>query len=147
MERMCLLHNSKVQLKMVLLLRHTTHYSGFNFGHFFGDFLFTTPHINNVTDNHRYSRLLADFPSVGAGIILTVRFLEKSAFWLFGRAFWGAEGALPKSQKALFPPKQTYKKCYTAPLRHSHKIRLIPMNICDVSWHCPSVGPKLGVRK
>ena len=42
----------------------------------FGVFLSTTPHLDNVTDNHRYSRLLAvaDFSSVGVVIIL-VRFL------------------------------------------------------------------------
>ena len=53
---------------------------GFIFGHFSGGFLATTPHLDNVTDDHRYSRLLADFPSVGVGIILTVRFLEKRSF-------------------------------------------------------------------
>ena len=37
---------------------------GLFFGHFFGDFLVTTPHLDNVTNGHRYSRLLADFPSV-----------------------------------------------------------------------------------
>ena len=46
----------------------------------FGGFLATTPHLDNVTDDHRYSRLLADFPSVGVGIILTVLFLEKRSF-------------------------------------------------------------------
>ena len=45
---------------------------------FFGGFLFTSPRLDNVTDDHGYSRLLADFPSVGVGIILlTVRFLAK----------------------------------------------------------------------
>ena len=44
-------------------------------------FLYTTTHLDNVTDDHRYSlRLLAYFPSVGVGIILTVCFLEKSPF-------------------------------------------------------------------
>ena len=55
-------------------------YAGFIFVHFFGGFLATTPHLDNVTDDRRYSRLLADFPSVGVGIILTVRFLEKRSF-------------------------------------------------------------------
>ena len=43
-------------------------------------FLATTLHLNNVTDNHRYSQLLADFLRVRVGIILTVRFLEKRSF-------------------------------------------------------------------
>ena len=36
----------------------------------------TTPHLDNVTDDHRYSPLLADFLTVGVGIMLTVCFLE-----------------------------------------------------------------------
>ena len=28
--------------------------AGFIFGHFFGGFLATTPHLDNVTDDHRY---------------------------------------------------------------------------------------------
>ena len=43
-------------------------------------FLATNPHLDNVTDDRRHSWLLADFPSVGVGIILTVRFLEKRTF-------------------------------------------------------------------
>ena len=35
--------------------------------YFFGDFLATTSHMDNVTDDHRYSRLLADFLSTTAG--------------------------------------------------------------------------------
>ena len=68
-----------------------------------------TPHLNNVTDDHRYSRLLADFPSFEVGIILTVHFTEKRVFLTFWEGFlsW-AEGALTKSQKAPFPQKQTY---------------------------------------
>ena len=52
-----------------------------NQGKFLGTFL-----VNYSTPRqcHRrsqiYSRLLADFPSVGVGIILTVRFLEKRSF-------------------------------------------------------------------
>ena len=39
-------------------------YAGFIFGHFFGVFfLATTPCFDNVTDVHRNSRPLADFPS------------------------------------------------------------------------------------
>lgn len=73
---------------MLLFTYVGSHGAGFIFGHFYGAFLVTTPHLDIVTDDHRYSRLLADFPSVGVGIILTVRFLEKKmAFWLFGRAF------------------------------------------------------------
>ena len=44
---------------------------GFIFGHFFGVFLATTPHLDNVTDDHRYSWLLADFGvSIAVDIIL-----------------------------------------------------------------------------
>ena len=39
--------------------------AGFIFGHFLGVFLVTTPHLENVTGDHRHSRILADFPSVG----------------------------------------------------------------------------------
>ena len=54
--------------------------AGFIFGHIFGVFiLVTTPHLDNATDDHRYSRLLPDFRSVGVVIILTVCFLEKNA--------------------------------------------------------------------
>ena len=38
--------------------------AGFIFGHFLGGFLVTTPHLDNVTEDHRYSQLLADFPCV-----------------------------------------------------------------------------------
>ena len=55
--------------------RKTLAWAAWMFVHFLGSFLATNPHIDNVTDDHRYSRLLADFPSVGVGIILTVRFL------------------------------------------------------------------------
>ena len=76
-------------LKMARLnLDQLSAQAGFIFWHIFGVFLSTTPHIHNVTDDHRHSRLLADFPSVGAGIILTVRFLEKKVLLTFrGRAF------------------------------------------------------------
>lgn len=44
--------------------------------------------MDNVTDNYRYSRFLADFPSVGVDIILIVRFLEeKNHFDVFGGLF------------------------------------------------------------
>ena len=55
---------------------------------------------------HRRSLLLADFPRVGVGIILTVRFLINRSFDFSGGLF---EGALPKSQKVI-SSKQTYKK-------------------------------------
>ena len=55
--------------------------------HFFGGVLATTPHLDNVTDDHRYSRLLADFQSVGVGIIFhRFIFLKKGPFDYFGRA-------------------------------------------------------------
>ena len=59
--------------------------AGFIFGHFFGGSQDFAPRLDNVTDDPRYSRLLADFSSVGGNVILTVRFLEKRDFWLFGR--------------------------------------------------------------
>jgi len=43
----------------------------------------TLLHADNVTDDPRYSRLLADFSSVGGNVILTVRFLEKYLFFLW----------------------------------------------------------------
>ena len=52
-------------------------YTGCIFGHFFGGFMVTDPHLDNVTDDYRYSQLLPDFPSVGVDIILTVRIIEK----------------------------------------------------------------------
>ena len=60
---------------------------GFIFGHFFGVFLATSPHLDNITDNYRYSGLLADFPIVGVGIILTVCFLKKGPFDIFEGLF------------------------------------------------------------
>ena len=41
--------------------------AGFIFGHFFGGFWGFAPHLDNVTDDPGYSRLLADFSSVGQG--------------------------------------------------------------------------------
>ena len=57
--------------------------AGFIFGHFFGGFLATTPQLDNVTDDHRHSRLLEDFPSVGGGFILTVSFSRKKGLLTF----------------------------------------------------------------
>ena len=73
-------------------------------------------------------------------------FLEKRACWLFGRAFWaGLRAILPKSRKAIFPQKQTLKM--TPHLFATRKIRSLSMNISDVSWHCPSVGPEPSAQK
>ena len=73
--------------------------TGFIFWHFFGgSFDFASCH-NNVTDETRYSRLLADFSSVGGNVILTVCFLEKYLFLTFW-PFWGVEGA-QKAKKSL----------------------------------------------
>ena len=54
--------------------------AGFISGHFFWYFFgpYSTPRQCH-SRSHRYSKLLSDFPSVGVGIILTVRFLEKRA--------------------------------------------------------------------
>ena len=61
--------------------KSTEEQAGFLFVHFLRGCIQTSaPHNDNVTDDHGYSRLLADFPSVGGGIILTVRFLEKGPF-------------------------------------------------------------------
>ena len=65
-----------------------------------------TQHLHNVIDDHRYSRLLADF----FGIILTVRFLEKEDPFDF------------------FPNKQTYNKWLT--LRHAQKSLVL-----EYPWH------------
>ena len=80
---------------------------GFIFGHFFGVFLATTPHFDNVTDDHRYSRLLADFPSVGVGVILTVRFLKKGPFDFLGGLFEGLRAPSLKAKSPIFLKKQT----------------------------------------
>ena len=80
-------------------------------------------------------------------IILTVRFLEKRSFRLFWEGFlsW-AEGALTKSQKALFPPKQTYKKwplCHSQnPLViHENPWRLVTVSKCGFRAWCPKTDP------
>lgn len=67
--------------------------AAFIFGHFFGGFWLTTtstPHFSNVTDNHRYSWLIADFQSVEVGVIIVVSglFSQKGVIltflgWLF----------------------------------------------------------------
>ena len=44
-------------------------WSGFVFGHFLGGFEDPVPRLDNVTDDPRYSRLLADFSSVGGNVI------------------------------------------------------------------------------
>ena len=54
--------------------------AGFIFGRIFGGFWGFAPHLDNVTDDPRYSRLLPDFSSVVGNVILTVCFLEKRSF-------------------------------------------------------------------
>ena len=44
-------------------------------------------HATTMSQTIRYSRLLADFPSVGGSIILTVRFLEKGPLRAFLEGF------------------------------------------------------------
>ena len=86
--------------------------AGFIFGRFFGGFF---GHCSTPRQCHRrfqiYSRLLADFLSVGVGIILMVRFIEKKG---------PLTGLRAHSQKAKRPPFLGNKpiKNYTAPLRH-----------------------------
>ena len=48
-------------------------YQGLFLGTFLVFFLATTSHLDNVTEGHRYSRLLPDFTSVRVCIISTVR--------------------------------------------------------------------------
>ena len=63
-------------------------HAGFIFGRFFSGFWDSAPHLDhldNVTDDPGYSRLLADFSSVGGNVILTVRFLEQKGFLGFLR--------------------------------------------------------------
>ena len=81
---------------------------GFIFGHFFGGFEYFAPHLDNVTDDPGYSRLLADFSSVGGNVNLTVCFLEKRSFSLLG-VFEGLR-APQKPKVPFFLRKQTYEK-------------------------------------
>ena len=105
---------------------------GYIFGHFFGVFwslLHTSTMSQTITDIFAAPRSFSKCQSLY--IILTVSFLEKGPFDFLGRVFWG--GLRAPSQKAWRPfslPKQTYKKCYTAPLRHSQN----PLDPHEYQW-------------
>ena len=69
------MYNAKVETEV----KQSYFRAGFSFGRFFGGF-WTLLHASTMSqDDPRYSRLLADFSSVGAKLIFTytVRFLEK----------------------------------------------------------------------
>ena len=80
--------------------------AGFIFGHFFGGFSFTTPHLDNVTDDRRYSPLLEDFSSVPSWYHFNSSFSRKKGpFDFFGGLFEGLRAPYQRAKKALFPQK------------------------------------------
>ena len=58
-----------------------------------------------------------------------------------------AEGAPSQKAKRPFCLHNKPVENVTLHLFATRKIRSVLMNISDVSWHCPSVGPEPGAQK